>query len=99
MQLSDFTGISTLYQLGLQRKEPYQKRQVEKLELSKDSHLWHARNYFLFSFYKMGMNWSDMAHLKISNIVNDRIEYTRLKTKRKTAKAFSFKRSTCQQSL
>jgi hypothetical protein len=69
-------------------------RKIEKLELSKDSHLWHAQNYFLFSFYTMGMNWSDMAHLKISNIVNDRIEYIRLKTKRKTAKAFSVNSST-----
>jgi integrase len=39
----------------------------------------------------MGMNWSDMAHLKMKNIVNDRIEYIRIKTKRKTAKGFTIK--------
>ncbi len=64
---------------------------IEKLDFPKDSYLWHARNYFLFSFYTMGMNWSDMAHLKMNNIVNDRIEYIRLKTKRKTVKSFSIK--------
>ncbi|MEA1898180.1 MAG: site-specific integrase [Bacteroidota bacterium] len=64
---------------------------IEQLELEKDSYLWHARNYFLFSFYTMGMNWSDMAHLKMKNIVNGRIEYIRLKTKRKTVKAFTVK--------
>ena len=64
---------------------------IEKLILEKDSYMWHARNYFLFSFYTMGMNWSDMAHLKMKNIVNGRIEYIRLKTKRKTVKAFTIK--------
>lgn len=64
---------------------------IEKLELEKDSYLWHAKNYFLFSFYTMGMNWMDIAHLKMKNIVNGRIEYIRSKTKRKTAKAFSIK--------
>jgi integrase len=63
---------------------------IEKLELQEGSYLWHARNY-LFSFYTMGMNWSDMAHLKMKNIINGRIEYIRLKTKRKTAKAFTIK--------
>ena len=64
---------------------------IERLELKKDSYLWHAKNYFLFSFYTMGMNWVDMAHLKMKNITNGRIEYIRSKTKRKTAKAFSIK--------
>jgi integrase len=39
----------------------------------------------------MGMNWADMAHLKMQNIVNGRIVYVRIKTKRKTAKSFSIK--------
>jgi integrase len=61
------------------------------LDLKKDTPLWHARNYFLFSFYTMGMNWADMAHLKMRNIINGRIVYIRIKTKRKTAKSFSIK--------
>ena len=79
---------------GPSRKRAISKEgiiKIEELELPKDSPIWHARNYFLFSFYTMGMNWSDMAHLKMKNIVNDRIEYIRLKTKRKTVKSFSIK--------
>ncbi len=40
----------------------------------------HAKNYFMFSFYMIGMNFSDIAHLKYSNIKNDRLEYYRKKT-------------------
>jgi integrase/recombinase XerD len=79
---------------GPSRKRAISKNDIIKiknLDLPENSPLWHARNYFLFSFYTMGMNWSDMAHLKIKNIVNDRIEYIRLKTKRKTDKSFSVK--------
>ncbi len=79
---------------GPSRKRAISKEdiiKIENLELLEGSYLWHARNYFLFSFYTMGMNWCDMAHLKMRNIINGRIEYIRLKTKRKTAKAFSIK--------
>ena len=79
---------------GPSRKRAISKEdiiKIENLKLDEGSHIWHARNYFLFSFYTMGMNWSDMAHLKINNIVNGRIEYIRIKTKRKRAKAFTIK--------
>jgi integrase/recombinase XerD len=46
------------------------------------SSLWHSRNYFLFSFYNVGMNLKDMALLKWSDIVNGRIAYMRSKTGR-----------------
>jgi len=36
--------------------------------------------YFLFSYYARGMNFTDMAHLKWSNLSNGRIKYTRKKT-------------------
>jgi integrase/recombinase XerD len=51
---------------------------IEQLKLEKDTPSWHARNYFLFSFYTMCMNWVDMAHLKMRNIINGRIVYVRL---------------------
>src|SRR4030042_6195102 len=81
-------------QTGPSKKRAISKEdiiKIEELELPMDSYLWHARNYFLFSFYTMGMNWSDMAHLKMKNIINNRIEYIRIKTKRKTAKGFTIK--------
>lgn len=37
------------------------------------------------------MSWTDIAHLKLSNIIDGRIEYVRIKTIRKNAKTFSIK--------
>jgi integrase/recombinase XerD len=78
---------------------PTQKRAINKDDINKikkarypeNSSLWHTKNLFLFSFYCRGMNWIDMAHLRLKNIVNGRIEYIRIKTKRKSGKAFSIK--------
>jgi integrase/recombinase XerD len=64
-------------------------KQIKKLKLPENSPEWHARNYFLFSFYCRGMNFVDMAHIKKSNIINERVEYIRRKTMRKNAKSFS----------
>jgi len=53
---------------------------IEELQLEPYSTLWHYKNYFLFSFYGMGLNFADMAHLKMNNIHLDRIIYSRQKT-------------------
>ncbi len=42
--------------------------------------IFHSKNYFVFSFYTMGMNYNDLAKLKWSDINQDRIFYTRAKT-------------------
>jgi len=55
---------------------------IEKQELKKNTRIWHAKNYFLFSFYAMGINFVDIASLKLSNLVEGRLEYTRSKTKK-----------------
>ena len=39
-----------------------------------------ANNYFLFSYYARGINFTDMANLKWSDIYDDRLHYTRSKT-------------------
>jgi len=67
-----------------------QKRAISKDDILKienyepifGSQEFHARNYFMFSFYMIGMNFSDIAHLKYSNIKNNRLEYYRKKTGR-----------------
>lgn len=59
-------------------KEDIQK--IANMELKENTEHWHTRNLFLFSFYTIGMNWSDMAKLKIKNISNGRIIYKRTKT-------------------
>ena len=53
---------------------------IAKIELEYDTNLWHARNYFMFSFFNMGMNFIDIAYLKMSNTINGRVHYTRAKT-------------------
>ncbi len=56
------------------------KRMVD-LDLEQDSRLFHARNYFMFSFYNRGINFVDMAHLKWANVKKGRLNYQRAKTK------------------
>jgi len=42
--------------------------------------LFHARNFFLASYYMRGMSFFDLAELRLSNIVDGRIKYERKKT-------------------
>ena len=44
---------------------------VEGLELEPGSMLWHARNYFLFSFYCAGIRAGDLIQLRWCNITSD----------------------------
>ncbi|MCB0823548.1 MAG: site-specific integrase [Bacteroidales bacterium] len=65
------------------QKRAISKEDVKKIEEYKSkpgSQYFHARNYFMFSFYMIGMNFSDMAYLTPSNVVNGRLEYKRKKT-------------------
>ena len=65
-----------------------QKRAISKEEMLKiinypaqqGTSVWHSKNYFLFSFYNIGMNFKDMALLKWSTLLNNRILYIRAKT-------------------
>ena len=50
------------------------------VEVEKNSPSEKALNYFLLSFYLIGMSFTDMAYLKRENIVNNRIVYRRKKT-------------------
>jgi len=59
-------------------QDEFIKFKNEKLE---DPALIRARDYFLFSFYTRGMNFFDLAMLKVKNIKNNVITYERHKTK------------------
>ncbi|MXV18001.1 site-specific integrase [Hufsiella ginkgonis] len=50
------------------------------LQLEKDDILLNARNYFVASYMMYGMNFTDMAFLKKTNIIHGRIHYRRKKT-------------------
>lgn len=56
-------------------------RKIENLDLSKIPRLRNSRNIFLFSFYTRGMNFADIMKLKWKEVTEDRIHYTRSKTK------------------
>lgn len=62
------------------KKEDIQK--IENFKPDSGSYFYNARNYFLFSFYLIGLNYTDMAFLTPGNIVNGRLEYYRKKTKK-----------------
>ncbi len=54
---------------------------IIKLDLSGHPRLINARNYFVFSFYTRGMNFADMMKLQWKNVIDDKIYYTRSKTR------------------
>lgn len=72
------------------RSEKTKKRALEKealmeivnLDLDHGHPLFHARNYFLISYNMYGMNFIDLAFLKMKHVQRDRIVYKRKKTSR-----------------
>ncbi len=73
------------------RKEKTLKRAIYKediaalknMDLSRHAQMDLARDIFLFSFYMRGMSFKDIAFLKVSSIVGDRVYYSRQKTAQK----------------
>ena len=53
---------------------------IRVLNLEPDTAIWHNRNYLLFMFNNMGMNFFDMAILKRFQFNDGRIKYFRKKT-------------------
>lgn len=86
----------TLYKI---KTEPTQKRAIsfdklqliEKLEFNDDDSLFHTQNYFLMSFYLMGISFTDLAHLTRKDIIDGRISFSRQKTHRKYDMAITSK--------
>ncbi|WP_345952399.1 site-specific integrase [Mucilaginibacter sp. PAMB04168] len=55
-------------------------QEIKKQEYERGSVVYEAQQYFLFSYFVAGMNFMDIARLKWSNILEDRIFYKRAKT-------------------
>ena len=55
-------------------------KMVEDLDVSKEKNLQLYKDLFMFSFYNRGMNFVDMAFLKVRNFEGGRLNYTRQKT-------------------
>jgi len=58
-----------------------------------DSGQFHVRNYFLFMFNNMGMNFYDLALLKVHQFDGERINYTRKKNENSDGDFFSIKQT------
>jgi site-specific recombinase XerD len=54
---------------------------IKELKFETDSSLFHAHNYFIFSYYCRGINFIDMAKLRWNNIQGNRLLYIRSKSK------------------
>lgn len=74
--------ISKLKGKGLKKAlDIDQIKKIINLDLKKYSSLTNSRNYFVFSFYTRGMNFADMIKLEWKAIHDNKIFYTRSKTK------------------
>ncbi len=74
--------ISKLKGKGLKKALSFPEvLEIIKLDLNKYPHLTNCKHYFTFSFYTRGMNFTDMLWLEWKNVTEDRIYYTRSKTK------------------
>lgn len=65
-------------------KRALSKEQIQSIAAyacKADSYLFHARNYFMFSYYTRGINFIDIAHLRWSDVNDGRLVYIRRKTK------------------
>jgi integrase len=60
---------------------------IIKREIPDNDICFNPRNYFVASYMMYGMNFTDMAYLKKSNLVDGRIQYRR----RKTSKLYDIK--------
>lgn len=74
--------ISKLKGQGIKKALNYdQVLKIINFDVSKYPHLADARNYFVFSFYTRGMNYTDMMILKWQDIDTTTLSYIRNKTK------------------
>lgn len=74
--------ISKLKGQGIKKALNFdQVTKIINFNTSKHPHLLDARNYFVFSFYTRGMNFTDMMVLKWQDIDATSISYIRNKTK------------------
>lgn len=53
---------------------------VINADIEENTRLWHCKNFFTFMFHTRGMNFIDIATLKMKDLQDGRIIYKRLKT-------------------
>lgn len=87
-----FSDFSISHLKGAKAKKALPLAIIKKIEgAAVPEHLELSRDLFLLSFYLRGMNLADMAELTSKNVKNDRVVYTRKKTKRQYSVAINEK--------
>ena len=77
--------------IGRNEPNPLTPQELEQLKntvIPIGNPLWHIKNYLLFMFYNMGMNFHDLTKLKVHQFKDGRIHYVRTKTKGKKRESF-----------
>jgi integrase/recombinase XerD len=62
-------------------------KKIIELKIKPEHECFNARNYFVASYMMYGMNFTDMAYLKLTDIKDGRVQYRR----RKTSKLYDIK--------
>lgn len=55
-------------------------QKLENLDLPAGSRIWHSQQYFLLSFYLIGISFVDLSYLRWTDIQSGRLMYKRKKT-------------------
>lgn len=55
---------------------------IREMSIEEGSSKFHVKNYFLFMFNNMGMNFYDLALIKVGQFDGERLNYSRKKTER-----------------
>ena len=80
--------------------DPAQVAKLFQLRLAPGTKLWHHLNYFKYCFECWGMNFMDLAHLRVYQVENGRLKYRRRKTRwSNNAKKFDIEHSPIAQKI
>lgn len=80
--------------------DPSEIGKIYDLRLSPGTKLWHHLNFFKYYFECWGMNFADIAHLRVHQVQNGRLKYRRRKTKwSNNAKKFDIEHSPIAQEI
>ena len=79
---------------------PHEIAKFYGLKLTRETRLWHHHNFFLYYFECWGMNFIDLAYLRVYQVQNGRLKYRRRKTKwSNNAKQFDIEHSPAAQKI
>lgn len=80
--------------------DPSEIAKIYDLNLTPGTKLWHHLNYFKYYFECWGMNFADIAHLRVYQVQDGRLKYRRRKTRwSNNAKQFNIEHSPTAQRI